>query len=544
VKKAERREDGRMLAFLIAAWGVFFLVVDPRGAFSLNDDFQYAECARRWLSGDGFRLPEWALSSTISHAILGAVATAPWGASNQALRFWMILLGGAGACGVYALARRWGAGLGAALLAAVTLAFSPLYATLSASFHLDVTAASLTTGGLLAFLHGREKRSLLWLAASSVLIAVSGLARQTGLLCVVGGAASLALEGRLTWTGAIALLLPAAAAAAGFVWWLKFVHGPTWAWECGAFTPHAGDFLRLGFPLEAARRASLALQTGALCLWPLAVLRLPDAVPRLDRREAAALAAVVGLALLGWIKAGGLPLMQNTLSHVGLGVVTLMGSDDKPAGWWVDPRLWHAAAGIALLSSATLLRAWRAEGSGAKGAELRAAALFVGAPFAAMLLMPNLYDRYLLSVLPAAAAAAVAGRKRAGGFFWPAAVAALILAAFTGAGLKDYFAWNRARWAAAQSLVSRGVPPEKIENGFDWDGQYTLTKNLGALIARKPAREIGMWEWQTLNRVVAGTTFSRMPPAPHWKLLGEFPYASPLLKTPGVVRLYGDPRLF
>ena len=113
-----RREDAVRLLALVAAWAAFFIAVDPRGQFPLNDDFQYAECARRWLSGGGVHLPEWALSSTITHALLGAAATAAWGASNEALRMWMLVVGLAGAVGVYALARRWDADPDAALLAA------------------------------------------------------------------------------------------------------------------------------------------------------------------------------------------------------------------------------------------------------------------------------------------------------------------------------------------------------------------------------------------------------------------------------------------
>jgi hypothetical protein len=157
-----------------------------------------------------------------------------------------------------------------------------------------------------------------------------------------------------------------------------------------------------------------------------------------------------------------------------------------------------------------------------------------------MIMMTIAYDRYLLTVLPAAAAGLVAGRaetaKRASAAWAAVALAALL----TAAGLSDYFAWNRARWDAGMSAVAHGVPPEKIENGFDWDGQFTLTRNLAALDARLPADKIGMWDWQTLNRIVVATTFSAEPPAAGWKLVGRFPYRTPLAGR-GEVRLFADP---
>ena len=471
--------------------------------------------------------------------------TAPWSASNQALRMWMLVLGLIGVVLVYALARRWRAGEDAALLAALTLAVSPLYAALSASFHLDVTVAVFTLAGLLTFLRGRESESPRWLAAASALIAASGLARQTGFLCVVGGAAALALDRKLTQRSAAALLLPAGLVALGFWMWFRFIHGPTWAWQSGAYSPKISlrGWTRAGAWETGLGRISATVQTGSLCLLPLAVLRRQDAARRPTRGERAALSLLIGAALAGWARAGGLPLIQNTLSHIGLGVVTLLGFDEKSAGWWASSWLWNAAALLALVSSVVLARsaafAWRAEKSG----EGRAAALFVAAPFVPALLMPILNDRYLLALLPAAAAACAAGRREKARALIPAFAAAAVLAAFTWAGLSDYFAWNRARWTAGMDAVRRGVPPERIENGFDWDGQFSLTRNLEVLRRGRPAAEIGIWDWQRLNKIVLETTFSDKPTEEGWVLVASYPYRTPLVPGGGVVRVFAPPAL-
>ncbi len=531
---ALRREDAVRVSLLAAIWIALFLAVDPRGQFPLNDDFQYAECARRWLSGGGAHLPVWALSSTLSHALLGAVVTAPWGATNQALRMWMLVVGLLGAVGTYALARRWKAGPDAALLAALTVALSPVYAALSASFHLDVTACVYMLAGLLAFLRGRERGEVRWLAAASACAALSGLARQTGFLCAAGGAVALGLDRQLTRRTAAALLLPAGLAAAGFWAWFHFINGPTWAWESGAYAPKG---LRVASLSGAVKSAQLC----ALFLSPLAVLRRAGAARRPSRPVLFAGLLLTGAALISWQRAHGLALVQNTLSHVGLGAATLMGSDDKPAGWWSSGWLWNAAALAALASSLVCLTSLSEDLRGPLGGELRAAALFVGAPFCAMLLMPVLYDRYLLVLLPALAAALAAGRRDALRSAAPAFLAAALMAFFTWAGLKDYFAWNRARWAAGMDAVAHGVPPGKIENGFDWDGQYTLTENFAALLKDHAASEVGLWDWQRPNRIVVQTTFSEKPAKPDWILLASYPYATPLAAGGGAVRVFADP---
>ncbi|MBI3564461.1 MAG: glycosyltransferase family 39 protein [Elusimicrobia bacterium] len=472
----DKSADRPRLAALAAAWVGLFLLVDPRGDFPLNDDFQYAEAARRLVAGEGMHLPQWALSSTVFHAAAGAVATAPWGASNQALRVWELLLGGAGLFLVYALARRWRASSDAALLAALAVAWCPLYACLSASFHLDVTVSVLTLAGLLAFLKGRERRSPAWYALASALAAASGLTRQTGYLSVAGGLAALAWERRLSRREAAALVFPAALSALAFAWWFRAVHGPTWAWESGLYSPRTdlAYWLRPAVWGAVAARAGKAVLMTALFLSPLAVLRARGSLRRPSRGEALALAAVAAAGLRLWAQASGLPLLFNTLNHVGLGTGSLLDADDKPGGWWESPWLWWAA-----------------------GERARPA--------------------------------------------WGLA-AALVMGAWSAAGLRDYFAWNRARWAAGVSAVAHGVPPASVENGFDWDGQFTLTANLDALRRRKPAREIGIWEWQTLNRVVLGTAFGAAYKTPGWTVVEEFPYRTPLLPgRGGVVRLFAAP---
>jgi|GEM_PF-1017737 len=542
-----RREDAPRLGVLAALWLGFFVLVDPRGAFPLNDDFQYADCARRLLAGGGFRPPQWALSSTLTHAALGALATAPWGASDQALRFWEILVGGLGAAAVYFLARRWRASADAALLAALTLALSPLYAAMSASFHVDVTAAALTVAALLVFLRGRESGAPEQLALASVLIALAGLARQTCFLCALGGALALARERRLDARRAAALLGPALAAAAAFWAWGRFVVGPTWAQASGAYSPKlslAYWLLRPDVWAALGSRAVRALESGSLFLFPLAAATtLRARRGGTSRAQKIALAAVGAAALVFWVRGHGLSLLPNTFHREGLGALAIEGAFAKSVGWWGRPAFWHAAAAVALLSSLAFVRFAFAAARGPQGPELAAAALFCGIPYLFMLAMPTSYDRYLLAVLPVAAAAAVAGNRGSAWRLAPAFAAALGLALVSSAGLEDYFAWNRSRWAAGLTAVARGARAEEVDAGFDWSGELTLDRNLARLRADKADADIGIWDWRKLDRYRAVTTFSPGPPRADLSMMGIFPYRSVLAPDGAAVYLYGDAAL-
>jgi hypothetical protein len=125
----------------------------------------------------------------------------------------------------------------------------------------------------------------------------------------------------------------------------------------------------------------------------------------------------------------------------------------------------------------------------------------------------------------------------------PAFACLLGLALVSSAGLEDYFAWNRARWAAAEEAVARGARPDEVDAGFDWNGPLTLERNLSLLRARKPDEEIGIWDWRALDRYRAVVTFSPGPPREGLTPLTLAPYRSVLAPYGAAVYVYGDAAL-
>jgi Dolichyl-phosphate-mannose-protein mannosyltransferase len=58
------------------------------------------------------------------------------------------------------------------------------------------------------------------------------------------------------------------------------------------------------------------------------------------------------------------------------------------------------------------------------------------------------------------------------------AIALALVLVFAGVSVTlvaDYFRWNEARWAAAEMLVSRGVPADAIHAGYEWCGWHDAT---------------------------------------------------------------------
>ena len=432
-----RRADAARIFLLAAAWIMFFILVDPRGA--------------------------------------GATA----------LRLWLIAAAGLGAGLVYVLARRWRASVDAALLAALTLSFCPVYATLSANAGADAAASVLALAGLFAFLRGREDRALSRLAACSALVGVAGVFRPEYFLCAAAGAAVLTHEGRFGRRPAAALLGPVLVAVVGALILGRW-RGASWG---GVDSAEFGVFG--------------GAEIAALCLAPLAVAAALG-MPRreMTRVEKGALASVGLAAAVFWFRARGMDPLAGIVSRWGLGVLDLAGVDGKPAGWWASSWFWYAAAAVATASSVQLARRALETARAAYFGEIAVAALFCGVPCAAALAAGD--ARGLLAALPVAVAAAAAGLSGRAWRLAPAFGVALGLALVSSGGLEDYFAWSRARAAALDAVAAHGARPQDIAAG----------------------------------RVVV--SFTRVPPRPGLMALAAFPYRSILVPEGAAVYLFGQ----
>ena len=97
------------------------------------------------------------------------------------------------------------------------------------------------------------------------------------------------------------------------------------------------------------------------------------------------------------------------------------------------------------------------------------------------------------------------------------AVAVVLLSAFSACGLRDYFAWNRARWQALDDLVTSGVPVNDIDGGFEfnrWHGHQTPGGDAAQRWMSKPAaRYVVAFQPVEDLQVVGRYTYSHwMPP--------------------------------
>ena len=508
--------------------------------FPLNDDWAYALAARALAETGRLTLSDWGSATQLPHILTGALTVKLFGFSFSALRLANLLVA-AGALFVFVkILDQLKLGRFEKLAAGLALALNPLYLLLANSFMTDIHYFFWMLSAVYFYIKRLndpgDAAALGWAGACC---AAAYLTRQLALALPLAFTLVLLLRGRRSWRELAAVWAPPAAAAAGYYLWFTRVHGPTWASENYVAAATLGHLSKpLVFLNASFYRLFASLAETGLFLLPLGIGYLfalrraaPAGAPRRALHPAGICLALIAMGLFALLN-GQLPYLENSLASSGLGVLTLSGAAMKPSGLFASQAFWTLATAGALLSSVFLLCCSGLvlrSGDGALRFFFAACALQLGVS----LLGAKFFDRYLLSLLPWFAAAAGLAAKEIK-FSRPAAAAALLAcAAFSWAGMKDYLAWNAAKWELASRQSARLAPGE-IVNGFDFEAWHNYQKNMERLKAMKPLKLIGEWEWQKVNRynaVISFTTDQR------FKVIDKAEYATPLSAKKGVLYL-------
>jgi len=530
---------------------VFAATLSPWGYdFPLNDDWAYALAARALAATGRLTLSDWGASTQLPHILTGALFAKAFGFSFSILRVANLLAAAAALFVFVKLMDEFEIGPYEKMAAALALALNPLYLVLANSFMTDIHYLFWMLAAVYFYVRRlkdpADGKALLLAGACA---AAAYLTRQLAMALPLAFTLSLLFEARgkpgparsikTVLRGLAAVWALPAAAMAGYYLWFTRIHGPTWvsgSYVVGATLAHLSKpGLLIG---DSVYRVLAGLLETGLLLLPLAAGLLFGARQfcsknGLHRRltPAGPWLALAALAVFAFLN-GPLPHLENTLSHSGLGVLTLGGAALKPSGLFASRLFWLAATGAALLSAVLLLCA--------SSLALRAGGPALRFVFAAALLQlgvslagAKFFDRYLLTLLPWFALAAVFAAKGVR-FSKPAAGLALLFCALLSwAGVKDYLAWNDAKWELAGRPRVEFSPGEII-NGFDHGAWYNYEKNMAYLKSMKPLSMIGEWEWQKVTDYKAIVSFQ---PDPRFRVLDKAEYSTPLSSRKGVLYL-------
>ena len=475
---------------LVVAQIAALILAVPRGDFPLNDDWAYAHSVRWLLDEHRIRLSDWIAMNLVPQTLLGAAAAVVAGYSFETLRHVTLFV----SIAVVVLAFRWfeAAGLRRrdSFVATLALIACPVWVPLSNTYMTDLYGLLFGLPAATLFLRALERPRATTLAAATVIAAVGMLERQ---VLIVLPAAFLVATLFTTRPWGPAVLLRAAAPAAivmtvELAYRTYLVRGPG--------LPQA-QVTTLGYYFDALGR----LLTNENDYWgwvgPI-VVQIPCYVglfsapwlawvgfgdDRAGRRFVLAGAALIAATMfaLGWFP----PWRENlVIDAAGIGPFTLYDAlprnlvtlDRSPDAVWRIAAI-VAAFGVAALVRALALATARVLRTETPRRSRDAFLLALVAGYYLPFMITGYIDRYLLFALPfvfalaiprdAPATSAVDRCGRFAAAAWMGAAIALATAA-----THDYFAWNRARWAAIEAATKLGGTPDTIDGGFEYNGYY------------------------------------------------------------------------
>jgi 4-amino-4-deoxy-L-arabinose transferase-like glycosyltransferase len=515
-------------AVLALAMVALLLTVPPVGEFPIDDDWLYARTVESLLEQGRLELPAWSANSLVLQVYWGTAFTALLGFSHEALRASTLVLAAAGVLACYVLLREL-LDDRRALLGAMLLLFNPLYVFLSYSFMTDVPFLSLALWALSCSVRGLRgpRPSVGWLAAGSVLAGAAYLVRQVGAFLPLAAFGGLVLS--LGWRQALSPRFAAAVFAPFLPALLLGVYfdgqrGPVreepLAWTV-AFWLDQGPGL---VPLLLARLAGACSTLGLFTMPILVGVLAGRPAFRLGQSQrwlagGLLLALALGLIALAYLPRVDyatykflFPHLGNVLTERGFEARTLYQTTPASIAIPGPAQVLLTLGGV--LAGGLLVLSWvsalsRERIRGQMGVPL----LFGSLVFTASLLYAQFYDRYLLMVLPASLlvvflayrlpGAATAGsphvRARLGRSLRAFAFAGVaIFAAWSVWWEREYLERRAALWQAGQTLVERGIPPEQIDGGREWNGWHLGPSVIAAAVQQ--ARLEG--DGQALNAYV------------------------------------------
>jgi hypothetical protein len=494
--KQQRGRNLLDLSLIVGLWGAAIALIHPRGNFPLNDDWDFALATWSFARTGSFHFTNFTAVSLRAQVLWGAAWTSAFGESFDVLRASTLTLSALLIALVFFALRRAGTSRGLRLVATLAFAFNPIFVWASCTYHTEVPYVFASAVALFLFFRAFSEDRLDLFAGACAAVIVSWFVRQNG---VINAMAPLVIvcvfRERLLprWRRFAAIL---AGTILLFVALLVFKR----EWLAGSTAEFANHFKMwteetFRIPEQIAmvdHYAAFNAQNAALFFLPLT---LPLAIASFRRRlrEIALLAAIALIVLTrvhGLVAAGHpMPYFSSpyccditagsVLVNWGLGQQTL---SDVWRFHQPYPLQLSSAARLVLTYGSALvavLLIWRCILALIHDRRLLPQ-LAIGTALAGTLALfgSGVYvDRYAFDSawsLGMAVPLLVDWQRRSVRALAVACLLAFMI--FDVAALQEYFAWNRARWAAFDSLRAHGVPVQQIDGGTESFSFYEISK--------------------------------------------------------------------
>ncbi|PHN01710.1 ArnT family glycosyltransferase [Flavilitoribacter nigricans] len=467
------------------AWLTCIVLVNPIGAFPLNDDWGYALVVKHLVETGEYRPGTWPVMTLFTQVCWGAAFAWLFGFSFSILRISTLVLAISGSYWIFRECLRLGSSRYWAWIVLAGLALNPLYFHLSFSFMTDVPFTVAIIGAILLYRRALETDRIgYWLAAGLATIAAT-LIRQPALLLAPAFGLAAVLR-RPDWRSLIRTILLVGLTYGALLWYVHFV-------GLEGETPGAPGSLqpllrRLRFPLFW----TLLTHRGGMILWYVSVFLFPPILLRsisliADFRTTrkwvplgAALVTILLLAIFSWQE---IPV-GNIVEFFGLGPTAMVGRDtrymDAPvvysAIWPLFQLAGYGIMALLLWLAYDRLQQFSNWPKWPDRTFWKLGLVFFILAYSLYLLLDKYhFDRYQLVILPALLLLLTPGRPQTYPRWARVAILVFLIAMglFSVGATRDNLAWNRVRWTVLQSMIQEeGIPADQINGGMEFNGWY------------------------------------------------------------------------
>lgn len=470
----------RHYLLLLVLWCVILVIIDPCGDFPIYDDWAFAQDAKHLAEVGRFAFSDWPAMTLVAQTIWGALFIKVFGFSHDVLRWSVVLLGIGTSMLMYRLAFTLTKDGRRALLASLLVVLNPLFLALTVTYMTEVPFLFLALLSLLCAQRWLARGSTPYFVLACAIGTVAMFVRQHGIVLQLVFGCAFFLRGPKSARRAMAALAPFAIAM-----FLLLLFGRWKATLAPAVAQYALPWslpaaVMDGFDRHMVHRAGYSMFLLGLALLPLAAGLYPMLLEHWRRRPGARhwwiLVPAAGCMVAAWSQFPN----DLILSDAGLGAKLLKDTFHGEHLRWRLPHvslvvLRSAAFASSLFLLLLVLR--RNQDHHRAPSANRTFGMVLGALGGAwtfiILANPLFFDRYTLLLAPIVVLLAIA-TTRPLPIRWP-----LVWAVLAGLALpyclmlRDHFAWNRTRWAALEHLtVQMGVPPSRIDGGFEFNGWH------------------------------------------------------------------------
>ena len=525
-------------------FGLAIAAVNPLGDFPLNDDWIYGKTVENYHRTGVLERHPYGMPLAMTQVIWGSILTGIFGFSYTVLRGSTLVLGLLGAFFTGMCARACNCSRKTSLLCALLLLFNPLYLNLCFTFMTDVPYLALSVMAVYWYLKGLNnwKAGDVFLGSMFALLACG--IRQFGVFLPVIFLVStvrmlVQKERRLDWLMAISFFLPWVVAGTGLVLW-RTNPGGSFSIAGLSSTLSSMHDIRTRLLLTVGFIAVVLVYMGLFVL-PMNLYRCfgasPLKRPNLLQLAVASLFCIVVIAGYVIVERSPMPTLDNVLYDTGTGPLTLQDTTYEH-GEWKPLRFagaWWFVTFLAVISGGILLGDFMKFGFDVLKNKCPAGPtpcqgtflILWGASIVFSSWNPFLrsyLDRYILPltivalIICAAASGGLKGRFGTG----VAGLTVLLLFVFSVGCAQDYLAWNRARWEAADFLLTeRGISPNRIDGGFEFNGLLT-SDEFRMTHASDDFSERGPLRWWVIDNEYAISFL----PREGYREMRRFPYTS------------------